>query len=44
MRGGEWRDFLEREGADGCFFNQARELVNIVSSHLLKSRNFGVKE
>ena len=31
-------------GADGLVSNHAKELVNIVSSHLLKSRNFGVKE
>ena len=32
------------KGLVGLSSNQAKELVNIVSSHLLKSRNLRVKE
>ena len=43
-REGEWREKRRENGLMVCISNQGRELVNIVSSHLLKSRNFGVKE
>ena len=42
--GGKVASKKRENGLMVCTSNQARELVNLMSLHKLKSRNFGVKE